>query len=232
MACLVIFLLILHFTLKGNFAAKQVHYEKDDVGSIGTLIFILGIGSLVFVPILKALTGLPPFMGILLGLGVIWLVTDIIHYKVEGKEHLKVPYIISKVDISGVLFFLGILLAVNALETAGILERFAHWLDHVIPNVNVFATLLGLVSAIIDNVPLVAATMGMYDLTKFPIDSSFWKLVAYCAGTGGSILVIGSAAGVVFMSLEKKADFYWYLKRISLAALAGYFAGIIVYLVI
>lgn len=230
--CLIASLIIFHFMLKGNFSEKSLSYDKGHPSNLSTLIFCLGIGALIFVPIFKSLTGLPPFMGILLGLGVIWLVTDIISIMYPEGDHPKVQTVMSKVDISGIFFFLGILLCINALETAGILENFARWLDKQIPNVNIYATLLGLVSAIIDNVPLVAASMGMYDLSQYPTDSSFWKLVAYCAGTGGSILVIGSAAGIVFMGLEKKVDFFWYLKRISFPALVGYFAGIIIYLLI
>ncbi len=134
----------------------------------------------------------------------------------------------TKIDLSGVLFFFGILLCIDALETAQLLDKLAHWLDKHIGNTDAIATMIGLASAVVDNVPLVAASMGMYSLEHYPPDSSFWQLVAYCAGTGGSILIIGSAAGIVFMGLEK-ADFFWYLRKISLAALAGFFAGIGVY---
>lgn len=137
----------------------------------------------------------------------------------------------SKIDLSGTLFFLGILLCITALETAGILEKLAHWLDSRVGNVYIIAVFIGLVSAVIDNVPLVAASMGMYSLEQFPIDSPFWKLVAYCAGTGGSILVIGSAAGVAFMGLEK-VDFFWYFRKVGVFALIGYFAGLAAFLLI
>jgi len=227
--CVVAALSCLTFMLKGDFPMRIMHFEEKEKNTHKGLIFSLGIASLIFVPIFKALTGLPPFMGILFGLSVLWLVTDILYYKTPEKENLRVPSILSKVDLSAALFFLGILLCIDALETAGILERLARWLDHSIANVNIIAALIGLISAVIDNVPLVAACMGMYDLSQYPPDSQFWTLVAYAAGTGGSILVIGSAAGIAFMGLEK-VDFVWYVKRISLAALVGYFAGMGAYL--
>jgi Na+/H+ antiporter NhaD/arsenite permease-like protein len=133
--------------------------------------------------------------------------------------------------MSSLLFFLGILLAIDAMDAAKVLHALAHWFDQYVGNVNIIATLIGLASAIIDNVPLVAAAMGMYSLEQYPTDHQFWQLIAFCAGTGGSILIIGSAAGVVFMGLEK-VNFLWYLKRISLSALIGYFAGIVVYLIL
>nr|CAD1840113.1 unnamed protein product [Ananas comosus var. bracteatus] len=195
----------------------------------GRLVFAVGLGALVFVPVFKALTGLPPYMGMLLGLGVLWILTDAIHYGDSGRQKLKVPQALSRIDTQGVLFFLGILLSVSSLEAAGILRELANYLDAHIPNVELIATTIGVVSAIIDNVPLVAATMGMYDLTSFPRDSEFWQLVAFCAGTGGSMLIIGSAAGVAFMGMEK-VDFFWYLRKVSGFAFAGYSAGIIAYL--
>ena len=141
------------------------------------------------------------------------------------------PQILPKVDLSGVIFFLGILLAINALESAHILADLAVWLDRNIGNTTLIATFIGIASAVIDNIPLVAATMGMYDLSAYPMDDRFWQLIAYCAGTGGSILIIGSAAGIVYMGLEK-VDFFWYVKRISLPALIGYLAGVGIFLLI
>lgn len=217
------------FFLKGDFNPGSIHIQKTQLEPFGALIFILGIASLVFVPIFRMLTGLPPFMGILFGLSVMWLVTDIAHRKYESRNHLRVPSIMANIDVSSLLFFVGILLAIDALDAAKILEALAHWFDQYIGNIRIIATLIGLASAVVDNVPLVAAAMGMYPLTQFPADHEFWQLIAFCAGTGGSILIIGSAAGVVFMGLEK-VTFFWYLKRISLPALIGYFAGIIVYL--
>lgn len=225
--CLVVSLFFLSFLLSGSFEhPAEAHEEPPE--PLGTFIFLLGIGSLVFVPIFKTLTGLPPFMGVLFGLSLMWLVTDLAHSRYDGREHLRVPYVFSRIDLSSTLFFLGILLSVNALESEGILSHLASWLDRTIGNITLIAAAIGLASAVVDNVPLVAATMGMYDLSQFPMDSTFWQMVAYCAGTGGSILIIGSAAGVVFMSMEK-VDFFWYVKRISLPALMGYLAGLAVF---
>ncbi|XP_059447991.1 sodium/proton antiporter 1 [Corylus avellana] len=204
---------------------------SEQMAPRGQLVFSVGIGALIFVPVFKALTGLPPFMGILLGLGVLWLLTDAIHYGESERQKLKVPQALSRIDTQGVLFFLGILLSVSSLEAAGILRELANYLDAHIPSSDVIATAIGVVSAIIDNVPLVAATMGMYDLTSFPQDSEFWQLIAFCAGTGGSMLVIGSAAGVAFMGMEK-VDFFWYFRKVSGFAFAGYAAGIAAYLAV
>ncbi|XP_052193040.1 sodium/proton antiporter 2 isoform X2 [Diospyros lotus] len=204
---------------------------SEPIAPRGQLVLSVGIGALVFVPVFKAITGLPPYMGILLGLGVLWILTDAIHYGESERQQLKVPQALSRIDTQGVLFFLGILLSVSSLEAAGILRELANYLDAHVPNVELIASIIGLVSAIIDNVPLVAATMGMYDLASFPKDSEFWQLVAYCAGTGGSILVIGSAAGVAFMGMEK-VDFFWYFRKVSGFAFAGYAAGIAAYLAV
>lgn len=204
---------------------------SEQLAPRGQLVFGVGIGALIFVPVFKALTGLPPYMGMLLGLGVLWILTDAIHYGESERQKLKVPQALSRIDTQGALFFLGILLSVSSLEAAGILRELANYLDAHIPNAELIASAIGVVSAIIDNVPLVAATMGMYDLSSFPQDSEFWQLVAFCAGTGGSMLVIGSAAGVAFMGMEK-VDFFWYLRKVSGFAFAGYAAGIAAYLAI
>ncbi|KAG2704590.1 hypothetical protein I3843_05G010400 [Carya illinoinensis] len=204
---------------------------SEQMAPRGQLIFSVGIGALIFVPVFKALTGLPPYMGMLLGLGVLWILTDAIHYGESERQKLKVPQALSRIDTQGALFFLGILLSVSSLEAAGILRELANFLDAHIPNAELIASTIGVVSAIIDNVPLVAATMGMYDLTSYPQDSEFWQLIAYCAGTGGSMLVIGSAAGVAFMGMEK-VDFFWYLRKVSGFAFAGYAAGIAAYLAV
>ncbi|EYU37638.1 hypothetical protein MIMGU_mgv1a003531mg [Erythranthe guttata] len=196
---------------KGQDAADVLATEQ--MAPRGKLVFSVGIGALVFVPVFKSLTGLPPYMGMLLGLGVLWILTDAIHYGESERQRLKVPQALSRIDTQGALFFLGILLSVSSLEAAGILRELANYLDSHIPNIELIASSIGVVSAIIDNVPLVAATMGMYDLTSFPRDSEFWQLVAYCAGTGGSMLIIGSAAGVAFMGMEK-IDFFWYFKKV------------------
>ncbi|XP_040365150.1 sodium/proton antiporter 1 isoform X1 [Rosa chinensis] len=193
------------------------------------IVFFVGFGALIFVPVFKSLTGLPPYMGMLLGLGVLWMLTDTIHCGESQRQRLKVPQALSRIDTQGALFFLGILLSVSSLEAAGILRELANYLDAHIPNIELTAISIGIVSAIIDNVPLVAAAMGMYDVASFPQDSEFWQLVVYCAGTGGSMLVIGSAAGVAFMGMEK-VDFFWYFRKVSGFAFAGYAAGIAAYL--
>ncbi|KAL6213355.1 hypothetical protein ACLB2K_012802 [Fragaria x ananassa] len=204
---------------------------SEQMAPRGQLVFSVGIGALVFVPIFKSLTGLPPYMGMLLGLGILWILTDAIHYGESERQRLKVPQALSRIDTQGALFFLGILLSVSSLEAAGILRELANYLDAHIPNIELIASSIGIVSAVIDNVPLVAAAMGMYDVTSFPQDSEFWQLVAYCAGTGGSMLVIGSAAGVAFMGMEK-VDFFWYFRKVSGFAFAGYAAGIAAYLAV
>jgi Na+/H+ antiporter NhaD/arsenite permease-like protein len=194
--------------------------------------FFMGLGTLVAVPVFKTLTGLPPFLGILLGLGLLWLVGDLLHRKKEDedKQHLTLTRALSRIDMSSVTFFIGILLAVATLEHTHILKSIAGWLDQTVGRQDVIVMLIGLVSAVVDNVPLVAASMGMYSLTQYPPDSFLWEFMAYCAGTGGSILIIGSAAGVAAMGIEK-IDFLWYMKKISLYALLGYFAGAILYIV-
>ena len=197
-----------------------------------SLMFFLGLGILVAVPVFKTLTHLPPFMGILFGLGLLWLVGDLVHKNKEDedKEHLTLVHALTKIDMGSIVFFIGILLAVASLEHSHILTSVAQWLDQTVGRQDIIVTLIGLVSAIVDNVPLVAASMGMYSLAQYPPDSFLWEYMAYCAGTGGSILIIGSAAGVAAMGLEK-IDFIWYLKKISWLAALGYFAGAAVYVV-
>lgn len=201
------------------------------------LMFYLGISSLLFVPVFKTLTHLPPYMGILLSLGVLWVASEIIHKDKDESE--KKPYsashALSKIDAASVLFFLGILLSIGSLESTGILSNLAGWMNESIGNMDLIVTAIGLVSAVVDNVPLVAASMAMYPLGdgigQFAVDSKLWEMLAFCAGTGGSVLIIGSAAGVAVMGMEK-IDFMWYLKKISLLALLGYFAGTACYLLI
>ena len=196
------------------------------------LMFYMGLGILVAVPAFKTITHLPPFLGILLGLGLLWLVGDLIHREKadEDKAHLTLVSALTRIDMSSILFFVGILLAVASLEHAHLLTAVAHWLNDVVGRLDIIVMLIGFVSAVVDNVPLVAASMGMYSLTEYPADSFLWEFMAYCAGTGGSILIIGSAAGVAAMGLEK-IDFIWYMKKISFLALLGYFGGAIFYIV-
>jgi Na+/H+ antiporter NhaD/arsenite permease-like protein len=193
--------------------------------------FYMGLGILVLVPVFKTVTHLPPFMGILFGLGFLWTIGDLVHGKTDDptKQRLTIASALTRIDIGSVVFFVGILLAVATLEHAHILSALAHWLEQTIGRHDVIVLTIGLVSAIVDNVPLVAASMGMFSLTQYPPDSFLWEFLAYCAGTGGSILIIGSAAGVAAMGLEK-IDFGWYLKKISWLALIGYLAGALVYI--
>lgn len=211
---------------KGLFNLEGKEVEKEEPG--GTIVLLLGISSLIFVPIFKILTNLPAFMGMMFGLGLMWVTTDIMHYKYSERNHLRVSSILPKVDISIILFYLGVLLAVNSLESAGLLRSAAELLDQYMATPLFIPILLGLVSSVVDNVSLVAAVIGMYDLKSFATDSTFWQIVAYCAGTGGSILIIGSAAGVALMAMEK-VDFMWYTKKITIPALLTYFVGIAVY---
>lgn len=211
---------------KGHFSRKQIQLEKEEPG--GTLVLVLGVCSLIFVPIFKILTDLPAFMGMMFGLGLMWVVTDLLHYKYKEREHLRVISILPKVDISIILFYLGVLLSINALESAGLLKNMALWLNAHLSSIALIPVLIGLISSVVDNVSLVAATIAMYDLKTLPMDSSFWLEIAYCAGTGGSILIIGSAAGVALMAMEK-VDFMWYTKKITLPALLAYFVGLAVY---
>jgi Na+/H+ antiporter NhaD/arsenite permease-like protein len=225
-------LAFLSFSLKGKSIAPP---QKDD-GLQGVapfernVMFYLGLGTLVAVPAFKTVTHLPPFMGVLLGLGVVWLVGEVVHR--DKDEHVRSPlslaHALTRIDMGSVVFFLGILLAVGCLEHAGLLSTLARWLDAMIGRQDIIVVVLGLLSAVIDNVPLVAATMGMYDLAHYPPDSFLWEFIAYCAGTGGSILIIGSAAGVAAMGLER-IEFLWYARRIAVPALAGYLAGAVVY---
>ena len=210
---------------------------EEDGGGVRTsqfersLMFFLGLGILVAVPAFKTVTHLPPFLGILFGLGVLWLVGDLVHRHKEddAKQPLTLVHALSRIDMGSIVFFIGILLAVATLEHAHILSALAQGLDRVVGRLDVIVVLIGLASAVVDNVPLVAASMGMYSLAHYPPDHFLWAFLAYCAGTGGSILIIGSAAGVAAMGLEK-IRFLWYTKKISGLALIGYLAGAGVYI--
>lgn len=195
------------------------------------LMFFLGLGILVAVPAFKTVTHLPPFMGILFGLGILWLVGDLVHRQKEehARRHLTLVHALTRIDLSSLVFFIGILLAVATLEHTHILTSLAQWLNQTVGRLDVIVMVIGVASAVVDNVPLVAASMGMYSLADYPPDHFLWEFMAYCAGTGGSILIIGSAAGVAAMGLEK-IHFFWYVRKISGLALAGYFAGAGVYL--
>jgi NhaD family Na+/H+ antiporter len=234
---LIIPLIYLTFKLKGSANQADNIEEMRDESGIKTnhsmIMLLTGIGTLIFVPIFKTVTHLPPYMGILLGLGIVWVVSEILHADKDEEERrpFTVSHALSKIDTSSILFFLGILVAIGALESTHLLSGLAQWMDKTVGNQDIIVVLIGLASAVIDNVPLVAASMGMYDLNTFPTDSKIWEFMAYCAGTGGSILIIGSAAGVAVMGMEK-IDFIWYLRKISFTALIGYFAGVAAYLLI
>ncbi|MEQ1603399.1 MAG: sodium:proton antiporter NhaD [Pyrinomonadaceae bacterium] len=231
--CLLVPLLYVSFRVRGSFESPDE--DNDEITTLDVrrnIIFFLGLAVFIFVPIFKSISHLPPFMGMLLGLGFMWLVTEVIHKREGDKEKgvLSVVYALRRIDTPSILFFLGILLSVSALQSTGQLSQLAGWLARTILNETTLIVILGLLSAVIDNVPLVAAAQGMYTLQQYPTDSYFWQFLAYAAGTGGSSLIIGSAAGVAAMGLEK-IDFFWYVKRISLLALLGYLAGAIVYVV-
>ncbi len=241
LVCLLIPLIILSFTNKGEVkrplkAEGVEHYLNPTTAKERNIVFVAGVAGLLFVPIFKTYTHLPPFMGMMLSLGALWTLTEILHRNknTEEKSKLSVIHVLQKIDTASVLFFLGILLAVASLQSAGQLESMAQLLDNSIGTdsengIYLVSIIIGLLSAIVDNVPLVAASMGMYDISAvagsfFAQDGLFWEFLAYCAGTGGSALIIGSAAGVAVMGLEG-IPFGWYLKKISLLAIAGYLAG-------
>jgi len=231
---LVVPLLVTSYMLRGRYVtapASAVHDQSTASESEKRLMFFLGIGCLVSVPVFKTVTHLPPFMGMLFGVGVLWLVGEIVHRgkNEQERQQLTLVHALSRIDMSAVLFFVGILLAVATLEHAGLLDALAGWFDRTVGRIDVVVMLIGLVSAVVDNVPLVAASMGMYSLEQYPPDSFLWEFLAYCAGTGGSILIIGSAAGVAAMGLER-IHFFWYAKRIGALALLGYLAGAAAYI--
>lgn len=252
LVCLLVPLVILSFRMKGETARPALMESEESRRNPTTafernLVFALGIGALLFVPVFKTLTHLPPYMGILLGLGVLWVTTEFIHRgkNDEDKHPLSVVGVLRRVDTPSVLFFLGILLAVSSLATAGHLTAAATALKDSLGNIYAINIAIGILSSVVDNVPLVAGAMKMYPLvtpetlagagtqtawlSHFVQDGHFWEMLAYCAGTGGSCLIIGSAAGVAAMGMEK-IDFMWYLKKISLLAFLGYMAGAMTYI--
>lgn len=209
-----------------NAAANGTTYKKEN-----NLVLVLGILLLLFVPVFKILTHLPPFMGVLLALGILWVVVAVIHFNKEPEEKHKytVAHALERIDASSILFFLGILLAVSAFQSNGLLKHLAAFLDHTLKEDALIASALGLISSIVDNVPLVAAAQGMYDLQTYPTDHQFWSMLALATGTGGSAIIIGSAAGVAAMGIEK-IEFMWYLKKISWIAIAGFVVGLLVFI--
>ncbi len=232
LAVLIIPLFIASFRFKGKFLAEThaVHLKKE-ADREGIMMLFFGIGFLLFVPLFKTITHLPPFMGMLLALGLLWIITTIIHSDKDEstKNKFTVSNALRRIDTPSILFFLGILLAVAALESFGLLKEAAQFLNSTLKNDYLIGITLGILSAIVDNVPLVAASQGMYDLQTYPTDHNFWEFIALTTGTGGSMIIIGSAAGVAVMGIEK-INFGWYMKKISLLALAGFAAGVLVYL--
>jgi len=231
--CLLLPLLVLTFQLSGRMEGFETPKHATTTVKWSKTMLIVGIGALVFVPIFKTVTHLPPFLGVLLGLGVLWLLSELVNPDLDDslKKQYSVAGALTRIDVPSVLFFFGILLAVGSLEAIHTLDRFAHLLESWFGDTRIIISLIGVFSAIIDNVPLVAASMGMYPVAEYPVDSMIWHYLAYCAGTGGSLLIIGSAAGVAVMGMEK-IDFLWFLKRISWLALIGYIGGALTYLIL
>ena len=232
-ADLIIPLSVVSFMLRGKIVGKKAESTgpKMNTEFERNLMFTVGLGALVMVPVFKEITHLPPFMGILCGLGVLWLIGELVHRDKpeKEKEPLTMVHALTRIDMPSIIFFVGILLAVSTLEDSHILPSLAAWLNQAIGEQSIIVAVIGVISSIIDNVPLVAASMGMYDIHQFGTDNFLWTFLAFCAGTGGSLLIIGSAAGVAAMGLEK-INFFWYVKKISGLAMLGYIAGILVFL--
>jgi Na+/H+ antiporter NhaD/arsenite permease-like protein len=232
LACAALPMLLLQLKLKGM-VVPPIAAASD--GTMPperhrNIVLFSGIAILLMVPVFKTITHLPPFMGILIGLGILWIIVELLHSDKDeqDRQSYTVAYALRKIDTPSILFFLGILLAIAALESTRQLRQWAEALSAAVQNQYIIVTIMGLLSAIIDNVPLVAATMGMYDLQQYPTDHSFWVYLAYATGTGGSALIIGTAAGIAAMGIEK-ISFMWYLKKISWLAIAGFLAGMGVY---
>jgi Na+/H+ antiporter NhaD/arsenite permease-like protein len=232
LVCFFVPALVISLQMKGALEGTEEKKEKLlSTPGERKKVFIIGIACLLFVPIFKTITHLPPYMGIVFGLGLMWVLTEMVHSGKDEHEKglLSVNHALRKIDTPSILFFLGILLAVSALQSTGILTSVAGSLDRSIGNISIITMIIGVLSAIVDNVPLVAAAQGMYSLEQYPTDHFFWEFLAYCSGTGGSILIIGSAAGVAAMGMER-IQFGWYLKNIAWLAIIGYLAGAGVFL--
>jgi Na+/H+ antiporter NhaD/arsenite permease-like protein len=234
LTCMVVPTLIISYRIKGNIELHEnISTNQNALANPNdrNVVFFIGILCLLFVPVFKTITHLPPYMGMLLSLGVMWVLTELMHSKKELDEKgtLSVNHALRKIDTPSILFFFGILMSIAALEQVGLLEQSALWLDQTFGDIKVIAVVIGLLSSILDNVPLVAALQSMYGLDVYPTDHYFWELLAYTAGTGGSVLIIGSAAGVAVMGIEK-IDFFWYLKNISWIAFIGFITGAIVFI--
>ncbi len=235
LTCMVVPTLIINYRIKGTIELiEQTPINQNAISNSfdRNLVFFIGVICMLFVPIFKAITQLPPYMGMLFSLGVMWVLTELIHYKKDTDEKgtLSVSHALRKIDTPSILFFLGILMSIAALEQVGLLTQLATYLDHQFGDIKVIAIVIGLLSSVVDNVPMVAALQSMYSLNVYPTDHYFWELLAYTAGTGGSVLIIGSAAGVAVMGIEK-VDFFWYLKNISWVAFIGFITGAIVFII-
>jgi NhaD family Na+/H+ antiporter len=230
LVCVLVPLLYYQFKLPKQ-AISQQDARNFEPNPDGKKMLILGVSILLLVPVFKTVTHLPPYMGILLGLGLVWVFSEIIHSNKddERRRPLSVAHALSRIDTASILFFLGILLAVGALESTHILANFADFLNNSVGNLDIIAMIIGAASSVVDNVPLLAAAQNMYSLAQYPMDSQLWLLLAYTTGTGGSILIIGSAAGVAAMGMED-ISFTWYLRRISVLALFGFLAGAVTFL--
>ena len=234
LACMVVPTLIINYRIKGSIILEEKVPINQNVISNAfdrNLVFFIGVSCLLFVPFFKAITELPPYMGMLFSLGIMWVLTELMHHKKvsDEKGNLSVSHALRKIDTPSILFFLGILMSIAALEQVGLLTSLATYFDHQFSDIKIIAIVIGLLSSIVDNVPMVAALQSMYSLDLYPTDHYFWEFLAYTAGTGGSVLIIGSAAGVAVMGIEK-IDFFWYLKNISWIALIGFIAGALVFI--
>lgn len=234
LTCMVVPTIIINYRIKGNILLVEEVPINQNVISTSferNAVFFIGISCLLFVPFFKVITELPPYMGMLCSLGIMWVLTELMHHnKVPNeKGNLSVSHALRKIDTPSILFFVGILMSIAALEQAGLLKSLAAFFDHQFSDIKIIAIVIGLLSSVVDNVPMVAALQSMYSLDMYPTDHYFWEFLAYTAGTGGSVLIIGSAAGVAVMGVEK-IDFFWYLKNISWVALIGFLTGALVFI--
>jgi Na+/H+ antiporter NhaD/arsenite permease-like protein len=232
--CLIIPLIFISMKIRGKVERASNDITPQDKPlpkKHQRIVLFSGILVLVLVPVFKTFTHLPPYMGMLLGLGILWIITEIIHSSKDDDDGRKYSVVqaLREIDTPSILFFLGILVSIAALQSTGILTQVAEFMTASIGNDSMIVISIGLLSSIVDNVPLVAASQGMYSLVQYPTDHYFWEFLAYCTGTGGSALIIGSAAGVAAMGMEK-INFFWYLKNISWLALIGFFSGAVIYI--
>ena len=234
LTCMVIPTLIINYRIKGSILLEeQVPINQNAISTSfdRNVVFFIGVSCLLFVPFFKVITELPPYMGMFCSLGIMWVLTELMHHnKVsDEKGNLSVSHALRKIDTPSILFFVGILMSIAALEQVGLLTSLAAYFDHEFSDIKIIAIVIGLLSSVVDNVPMVAALQSMYSLDMYPTDHYFWEFLAYTAGTGGSVLIIGSAAGVAVMGIEK-IDFFWYLKNISWIALIGFLTGALVFI--